>query len=166
MAPEVTMDCLPPDKNAKPAEVCSKGSTSDGINSLDVYLAQAPNRKSAGQGSSAEAAPAQDKPPVKFEELPAAKQKVVEDDYNKKHKGEIPIGDATMDASETIRVRLRRMGGMHADGYVSYKKGSEHYDNVLKHIGGIKPGEVKLVAPWPDEKPAQKNAPQNKKGGG
>lgn len=162
MAPEVSMDCLPPDKDVIPSEVSSKQTTSHGINSLDIYLAQGPTKKSAEQAAPAQSA---DQPPAKFEELPAAKQKLVEDDYNRKHKGEIPIGDATMDKSETIRIRLRRMGGMNADGMVSYKKGSEHYDNVLRHIGGMKPGDVKLVAPWPDEKPAQKPAPQ-KKGGG
>lgn len=78
-----------------------------------------------------------------------AKEEDQLDEYSKLHK-EPPIGDATMDNDGTIRVRIRMMGGMHADGNVSYAKDSKHYDAVLKHLGGMKPGDVKLVPPWPD----------------
>lgn len=158
------MDGLPPEKSPIPADVfTAKESPPAALNSIDVLLvAQSPRTQERGttQRNGAET------PPVgKFEDLPANKQKVVQDEYDKKHKGEIPIGDATMDKSETIRIRLRRMGGMHADGFVSYKKGSEHYDGVLKHIGEMKPGDLKLVAPWPEEKP-RNPTPQIKRGGG
>lgn len=71
-------------------------------------------------------------------------------DYNYLH-DQPPIGDATMDDDGTIRVRIRTMGGMDVTGEIEYSKESEHYDSVLKHLGGLKPGELKLVPPWPDD---------------
>ncbi|WP_284361800.1 hypothetical protein [Candidatus Phycosocius spiralis] len=32
----------------------------------------------------------------------------------------------------------------------SYKIGDPYYEEVKRHIGDIKPGEKKAVAPWPD----------------
>lgn len=90
-----------------------------------------------------------------FKDLPEEQQLEQFNDYNKLHK-EPPIGDATMDKNGTINVRIRMMGGMHADGRVTYSKDSEHYEAILKHLGGMKPGDMKLVPPWPDEDPKEK----------
>jgi hypothetical protein len=43
-----------------------------------------------------------------------------------------------------------------ADGSISeaqlvYHKDHKQYSDILKHLGGLKPGESKSFAPWPDE---------------
>jgi hypothetical protein len=63
-----------------------------------------------------------------------------------------PIGQCWMEDDGTIVVDLRRT----ADGInISmpprrYPPTDPHYDAVLKHVGPLRPGETKLVMPWPD----------------
>lgn len=66
------------------------------------------------------------------------------------------IGAATMTADGTIRLQLRAEGknGEIGDAVITYRRGDPMYDDVLRHIGGIKPGEDKPVPPWPDVHPA------------
>jgi hypothetical protein len=64
------------------------------------------------------------------------------DEVNK----ESPIGTATMTEDGTITLDLR--AGAH--GRLVYRKGDKGYAEVLNHLGGLKPGESKLVRPWPD----------------
>ena len=64
------------------------------------------------------------------------------------------IGDAVMEDDGTIVVRLRRTAdGIHVSGTVSYRVDSPHYKEVLNHLGGMKPGETKLVPAWDDPEP-------------
>ncbi len=42
-------------------------------------------------------------------------------------------------------------GGEIAHAIKSYKPGDPYYEEVKRHIGSIKPGERKAVAPWPDQ---------------
>jgi hypothetical protein len=59
------------------------------------------------------------------------------------------IGDATMAADGTITINLRRTAdGMNVSGVVKYPVNDPHYREVLDHIGGMKPGETKLVPAW------------------
>ncbi len=62
------------------------------------------------------------------------------------------IGVATMEADGTIVLQLRAEGPGAAlgDARLSYPRTHKDYDMVLKHVGGLKPGESKPVAPWPD----------------
>ena len=61
------------------------------------------------------------------------------------------IGTATMSADGTITLRLRTgQRGVVGEGTISYKKGDKDYNDVLKHLGGLKPGETKPAPPWPD----------------
>jgi hypothetical protein len=61
------------------------------------------------------------------------------------------IGDAWLDENGTINVRLRRTtDGINISGAVKYPIGDKNYDQVMKHLGGLKPGETKLVPPWKD----------------
>jgi hypothetical protein len=61
------------------------------------------------------------------------------------------IGAATMARDGTITLRLRAEGrGMTGDGTLIYKRGDARYDEVERHIGGIKPGQTKPVPPWKD----------------
>lgn len=61
------------------------------------------------------------------------------------------IGTATMKDDGTIVLMLRATGpgGMLGDSRMEYPKGHPNYDEVLKHLGGLKPGEQKPVPPWP-----------------
>lgn len=60
------------------------------------------------------------------------------------------IGYATMLEDGTIRLDLRVTStGNLARSVIEYKPGNAEYSDVMKHIGGIKLGERKLVPPWP-----------------
>jgi hypothetical protein len=67
------------------------------------------------------------------------------------------IGDATMTDDRTIIVRLRRTtDGINVSGTVKYPVDSPHYKEVLDHLGGMQPGETKLVPAWDDPVPENK----------
>jgi len=56
------------------------------------------------------------------------------------------IGTATMRDDGTLVLNLRvEMGGGLGGGQKRYRRGDPHYDEVIEHIGGIEPGETKLV---------------------
>jgi hypothetical protein len=60
------------------------------------------------------------------------------------------IGSATMAADGTITLHLTRTAdGKFAEGVLTYKIGDPDYQDVLAHLGGMKPGETKPVPPWP-----------------
>jgi hypothetical protein len=65
-----------------------------------------------------------------------------------------PIGDAKMTSDGAIHVWLRAEppGGGHADAFVDVKPGDKRYQAYLDHLGGLRPGEIKLVPPWPDRR--------------
>jgi hypothetical protein len=59
------------------------------------------------------------------------------------------IGDANMLGDGTIVVNLRRTAdGINVSGVVKYPINDPNYKKVLDHIGGMQPGEVKLVPAW------------------
>lgn len=59
------------------------------------------------------------------------------------------IGVATMTEDGTITLRLRSLPpGPIAEGTMSYRPGDPQYEEVKRHLGGIKPGETKPVRPW------------------
>lgn len=67
------------------------------------------------------------------------------------------IGDAKMMEDGTIVVNLRRTrDGMNISGIVKYPVDSPHYKEVLDHLGGMLPGETKLVPAWDDPAPEKK----------
>lgn len=50
----------------------------------------------------------------------------------------------------TIVLDLRTNdSGLIGESRLSYAKSNKDYSMILKHIGGIKPGEAKSVPPWP-----------------
>jgi hypothetical protein len=64
-----------------------------------------------------------------------------------------PIGIATMAPDGTVTLRLRaesQSGTTTGEGQLIYRPGDAQYDEVLRHLGGLKPGESKSVPPWPD----------------
>jgi len=64
------------------------------------------------------------------------------------------IGSATMDPDGTIRLQLRATGPGPAvgDAVLTYKKSDARYQEILAHLGGLKPGETKPVRPFPKKK--------------
>ncbi len=62
------------------------------------------------------------------------------------------IGSAKMEADGTLLLRLRAESpdGAIGEGFFRYPKDHAEYDKILKHVGPIKPGEDKPVAPFPD----------------
>lgn len=63
------------------------------------------------------------------------------------------IGVARMRPDGTIELYLRASAGPQGPtghGLLEYPPGHPHYEAVLRHLGGLAPGEVKSVPPWPD----------------
>ena len=60
------------------------------------------------------------------------------------------IGVATMalDGTITLRLRAEGPGGMTGEGNLAYKRGNPKCEEVLHHIGGLKPGETKPALAW------------------
>lgn len=61
-----------------------------------------------------------------------------------------PIGIATMlpDGTIVLDLRAEASGGTVGRGRVTYPPGDPEYAAVLRHLGGLRPGEVKSVPPW------------------
>ena len=60
------------------------------------------------------------------------------------------IGEASMDADGTLRLRLRAGDDAVGDAELVYRPGDVDYAEVLAHLGGLRPGERKPVPPWPE----------------
>jgi hypothetical protein len=62
-----------------------------------------------------------------------------------------PIGTARMLPDGTLVLDLRAEDGQGAVGIAQrrYAPDDPAYKEVLDHLGGLVPGETKLVAPWP-----------------
>jgi hypothetical protein len=62
------------------------------------------------------------------------------------------IGQATMRDDQTIVLNLRAEGpsGIIGHAQLVYPRSHAEYCRILRHLGGLDPGESKLVPPWPD----------------
>ncbi len=62
------------------------------------------------------------------------------------------IGTARLREDGTLELKLRAEGpgGMVGDSLVTYAPDDKNYQQVLAHVGGLKPGEVKPVPPFGD----------------
>jgi hypothetical protein len=69
------------------------------------------------------------------------------------------IGTAKMLADGAIELRLYSTSdGKDAHLLQVLHKSDKLYDEVIRHVGGLKPGETKVVPPWPDD-PKPEKAP-------
>jgi hypothetical protein len=60
-----------------------------------------------------------------------------------------------MRADRTLVVEVQiKQDGVISGGSKRYRPGDPHYGEVIDHIGGIKPGETKLVPEWPPKSSA------------
>jgi hypothetical protein len=60
------------------------------------------------------------------------------------------IGTATMDDEGTLYLFLRAEdpSGAVGDAMFEFPRDHEKYQKMIDHLGGIQPGEEKLVPPW------------------
>jgi hypothetical protein len=68
------------------------------------------------------------------------------------------IGVATMESDGTICLQLRAEtedGTTIGDAFFRYPPSDENYEEILAHIGGLKPGETKPVPPWDDDEDSE-----------
>lgn len=65
------------------------------------------------------------------------------------------IGTATMlpDGTVVLYLVATGPGGAHGHGTLRYPPGNPDREMVLRHLGGLTPGEGKPVPPWPDPPP-------------
>lgn len=62
------------------------------------------------------------------------------------------IGTATISPDGIIGLHLRaETDGTLGDAYIEYRPDNPQYEAIKQHLGGIKPGEEKFVAPWPSD---------------
>jgi hypothetical protein len=61
------------------------------------------------------------------------------------------IGTATMAPDGTITLQLRATGpgGAVGDGLFRYPPWHPQYEAILRHLGGLRPGETRPVRPFP-----------------
>jgi hypothetical protein len=60
-------------------------------------------------------------------------------------------GTATMLEDGTLALRLRLASdGTSVHDILTYKVGDRAYDNIVRHLGGLRPGESKPFNPWKD----------------
>ena len=62
------------------------------------------------------------------------------------------IGMATIqgDGAVVLLLRAEGPGTIVGDGQVTYRSSDPTYQEVLAHLGGLKPGQSKPVPPWND----------------
>ena len=70
------------------------------------------------------------------------------------------IGQAWLDDDGTLKLQLRAEGdeGAVGDSLITYPPDHEKYESTLRHLGGLKKGEVKPVPPWPEDEPKTQDA--------
>lgn len=74
---------------------------------------------------------------------------------------EPPIGVAQLKENETIVLHLKgKEGDLSGEAEVEFKLGDKLYDDVFKHLGGIKKGETKLVPAWQDASEKKQGQPK------
>lgn len=59
------------------------------------------------------------------------------------------VGTATMDEHRAITLKLAsREDGLTAHAQYTYAGDHKDYENILAHVGKIRPGETKPIEPW------------------
>src|SRR5438128_10092164 len=70
------------------------------------------------------------------------------------------VGVATMLENGTILIGIR---GPAVDGplqaVLMIEPGDTNYQQIIDHVGGLKPGETKSIPPWPGQAPKEPDKP-------
>ena len=61
----------------------------------------------------------------------------------------IGVANMSEDGTITLLLRAEGPGGIVGDAVMTYGRSHKQYADILKHLGGLKPGEEKSVPPWP-----------------
>lgn len=62
-----------------------------------------------------------------------------------------PIGTASVKPDGTVELDLRaRAPGIRGRSRMTYQPDNSKYDEIILHLGALKPGEHRLVLPWKD----------------
>ena len=74
------------------------------------------------------------------------------------------IGFVNMEADGTLVLNLNAAldGKAVGHGYFRYPPGHPEYEEVLRHVGPIKPGASKPVRPWPETSEVHRQHMQNR----
>jgi hypothetical protein len=76
------------------------------------------------------------------------------------------VGVATMLENGTILIGVR---GPAVDGplqaVLMIEPGDTNYQQIIDHVGGLKPGETKSIPPWPDQSPKPSGKPTESRPG-
>lgn len=83
--------------------------------------------------------------------LPDAALTILDKNSASAAKSDLFVGVATIDRSGTICLRMLSKSAEQprAEGYFCYKKTDDKYEYIRKHVGKIKPGQEKSIAPFP-----------------
>ncbi|HMI98128.1 MAG TPA: hypothetical protein VK479_16585 [Micropepsaceae bacterium] len=70
------------------------------------------------------------------------------------------VGVATMLENGTILVGIRGPApGGPLQAVLMVEPGDTNYQQIIDHLGGLKPGETKSIPPWPGQAPKQPDKP-------
>jgi len=70
------------------------------------------------------------------------------------------VGKTTMLQDGTILVGVPGPGpDSRAQAVLEVQPGDTNYQQIIDHVGGLKPGETKPIPPWPDPPPPLKDEP-------
>ena len=76
------------------------------------------------------------------------------------------VGVATMLENGTILIGIR---GPAVDGplqaVLMIEPGDTNYQQIIDHVGGLKPGETKSIPPWPGQAPKEPDKPSESRPG-
>src|SRR2546429_9400298 len=76
------------------------------------------------------------------------------------------VGVATMLENGTILIGIR---GPAPDGplqaVLMIEPGDTNYQQIIDHVGGLKPGETKSIPPWPNQTPKAPDKPAGSRPG-
>jgi hypothetical protein len=61
------------------------------------------------------------------------------------------LGTAAMLDDGTLTLHLRLTSdGKPINDYLTFRVGDRGYDSILRHLGGLRPGDTKQFRPWKD----------------
>ena len=66
-------------------------------------------------------------------------------------KANVGYAEMTSDGVITLHLIGKTDSGIIAHAVETHRPSDPEYEEIIQHIGGMKPGEKKAVPPWPDK---------------